>query len=153
MRGDNEGRYFLTEIGETLRVDSPSSIRDYAIYVHEFLYELFEHLPDGVRGGKPIVEAALGAPLFTYLQQHTEKATLFHAGLANRGRIETPAVLEAYGFGNYKNVADLGGGNGAFLSVLVAAYPGIAGVLLDRAPAIEAARRGEARAVHCPTAS
>ena len=150
LRGDKTGRYFLTEIGETLRADLPRSIRDYAIYVHEFLYDLFGRLPDSVRNGGPIVAEALGAPLFTYLQQHMEKATLFHAGLANRGRIETPAILEAYGFGNYKNVADLGGGNGAFLSALVAAYPGIAGVLLDRAPAIEAARRGEGGPLpHC----
>jgi O-methyltransferase/methyltransferase family protein len=150
LRGDNEGRYFLTEIGETLRVDSPSSIRDYAIYVHEFLYELFEHLPDGVRGGKPFVEATLGAPLFTYLQQHRDTAALFHAGLANRGHIEAPAILESYSFGNCKRIADLGGGNGAFLSAVIAAHPGVSGILLDREPAIEAARRGEGGPLpHC----
>lgn len=143
LRGDNQGRYFLTEIGETLRADSSMSIRDYAIYVHEFLYNLFEHLPNSVRDGKPAVEAALGAPLFTYLQHHKDKAALFHAGLANRGRIETPAILDVYSFGDYKRVADLGGGNGAFLSAIVAAHPKIAGVLLERPPAVEAARRGQ----------
>jgi SAM-dependent methyltransferase len=150
LRADDEGRYFLTEIGETLRTDSPRSIRDYAIYVHEFLYDLFERLPDSVRAGKPIVEAALGAPLFTYLQQHKDKAALFHAGLANRGRVEAPAILQAYDFGNCKCIADLGGGNGAFLSAVIAAYPNVSGILLERAPAIEAARRGEGGPLpHC----
>ena len=143
LRGDRTGRYFLTEIGETLRANSPRSIRDYAIYVHEFLYGLFERLPNSVRDGKPVVEEALGASLFTYLQQHKDKAALFHAGLANRGRIEAPAILDAYSFGQCERVADLGGGNGAFLSAIVTSHPGVSGVLLDRAPAIEAARRGQ----------
>lgn len=143
LRGDEKERYFLTATGETLRADAPASIRDYAIYVHEFLYTLFERLPDSVRAGKPIVEEALGAPLFSYLQQHKEKAALFHAGLANRGRIETPAILEAFGIGDCKRVVDMGGGNGAFLSALLAAYPGVSGVLLERAPAIAAARSGQ----------
>jgi len=142
VRCDDRDRYFLTEIGETLRADSAQSIRDYAIYVHEFLYDLFRHLPDGVRDGKPIAEQVLGAPLFTYLQNHKDVASLFHAGLANRGRIEAPAILAAYDFGNCNRVADLGGGNGAFLSAIVTAYPAVSGVLLDRAPAIEAARHG-----------
>ena len=143
MRGDDKGRYFLTEIGETLRVNSPGSIRDYAIYVHEFLYDLFGRLPSSVRDGKPVVEEALGAPLFAYLQQHKDKAALFHAGLANRGRIETPAILDAYSFSDCKRVVDLGGGNGAFLSAIVNAHPAVSGVLLERAPAIAAARNGQ----------
>jgi hypothetical protein len=108
----DQGRYFLTKIGETLRADSPQSICDYAIYVHEFLYDLFRHLPDSVREGRPIVEQVFGAPLFTYLQQNKDAAALFHAGLANRGRIETPAILAAYNFAERNRVADLRGGNG-----------------------------------------
>ena len=142
LRGD-QGRYFLTEIGETLRANSPRSIRDYAIFVHEFLYDLFGRLPNSVRDGKPIIEEALGAPLFTYLQQHKDKANLFHAGLANRGRIETPPILDAYSFGDCERVADMGGGNGAFLSAIVTTHPAVSGVLMERAPAIEAARRGQ----------
>ncbi len=142
LRCDDQDRYFLTDTGETLRVDSSQSIRDYAIYVHEFLYDLFRHLPGSVREGRPIVEQVLGAPLFTYLQQNKDTAALFHAGLANRGRIETPAILAAYNFGERNRVADLGGGNGAFLSAIVTAFPTVSGVLLDRAPAIEAARHG-----------
>src|SRR6185312_15349085 len=115
-----DGRYSLTPIGASLRKDVPDSIRDYAIYVHEFLYDLFEGLVPGVMNGKPVVAEKLGAPLFAYLQQHAEIAALFHAGLANRG-----------------------GGNGAFLSAILAAYPAASGALLERSAAIASARRGE----------
>jgi len=138
-----DGRYSLTPIGASLRKDVPDSIRDYAIYVHEFLYDLFEGLVPGVMNGKPVVAEKLGAPLFAYLQQHAEIAALFHAGLANRGRIEAPAILEAVSFAGCRKIADLGGGNGAFLSAILAAYPAASGALLERSAAIASARRGE----------
>ncbi len=143
LHGNDSGQFFLTPVGETLRRSSPGSIRDYAIYVHEFLYDLVGGLPSSVRTGKPIVEEVFGAPLFTHLQQHPDKAALFHAGLANRSRIETPAILDAYSFGDCRRVADLGGGNGAFLSAIVTAHPSVSGILLERTPAIEAARSGQ----------
>src|SRR6185312_10217777 len=138
---EENGRYSLTPIGASLRKDVPDSIRDYAIYVHEFLYDLFEGLVPGVMNGKPVVAEKLGAPLFAYLQQHAEIAALFHAGLANRGRIEAPAILEAVSFAGCRKIADLGGGNGAFLSAILAAYPAASGALLERTAALYADRR------------
>lgn len=138
-----DGRYRLTPVGASLRKDMPDSIRDYAIYVHEFLYDLFAELVPGIKEGKPVVEKRLGAPLFAYLQQHAEIAALFHAGLANRGRIEAPAILEVVSFAGCRKIVDLGGGNGAFLSAILAAYPAASGVLFERGAAIASARRGE----------
>ena len=143
IAGGEDGRYRLTSVGASLRKDAPDSIRDYAIYVHEFLYDLFAELVPGIKEGKPVVEKRLGAPLFSYLQQHAETAALFHAGLANRCRIEAPAILEAVSFAGCRKIVDLGGGNGAFLSAVLAAYPAVSGVLLERGAAIASARRGE----------
>jgi hypothetical protein len=82
-------------------------------------------------------------PLFNFLQSSPEKGALFHAGLGNRGRVEAPAILEAFDFADCGRVVDLGGGNGAFLSAVLALHPGVSGVLLERAPAIAAARAGK----------
>lgn len=138
-----DGRFILTPLGSTLRIDAGNSVRDYAIYTHEFLYELFGGLDGSVRAGRPAVERIFGAPLFTYLQSAPDKAALFHAGLGNRGRIEAPAILDAVDFAGCRRVVDLGGGNGALLSAILARHAGISGVLLERAPAIAAARAGQ----------
>lgn len=45
LHGNDSGQFFLTPVGETLRRSSPGSIRDYAIYVHEFLYDLVGVFP------------------------------------------------------------------------------------------------------------
>lgn len=143
LRRDDAGRYTLTPVGATLRHDAPDSVRDYIIFVHEFLYDLFRGLDGSLRSGWPAVDEIFGAPLFTYLQSAPDKAALFHAGLGNRGRIEAPAILEAYDFASCRNVVDLGGGNGAFLSAILAKHPGVTGLLMERGPAIAAARGGQ----------
>lgn len=137
-----EGRFVLTELGQTLRAGSPSSIRDYALFVHEFLYELFGGLVGAVASGRPAVEAVWGAPLYTYLQENPDRATLFHSDLSNRGRIEARAILDAYNFADCHSVVDLGGGNGAFLSAILAECPNVSAMLVERPSAIEAARAG-----------
>jgi hypothetical protein len=142
LHEENGGRFTLTEIGKTLRTDSPVSIRDYTLFVHEFLYELFGGLVGSVRSGKPAVEAAFGAPLYTYLQENPDKAALFHSGLSNRGRIEARAILDAYSFADCRLIVDLGGGNGGFLSAILSEHPNLSGMLVERASAIEAARAG-----------
>jgi hypothetical protein len=138
--GDGGGRFTLTEVGKTLRADSPTSIRDYALFLHEFFYDLFGELVGAVRSGKPAVEAVLGAPLHVYLEENPDKATLFHSGLSNRGRIEARAILNAYSFADCRSVVDLGGGNGAFLSAILSEHPNVSGMLVERTSAIKAAR-------------
>ena len=142
LRGERDGRFSLTELGHTLRTESPTSISDYSLFVHEFLYELFGGLAGAVASGRPAVEAVFGSPLYTYLQENPDEASLFHSGLSNRGRIEARAILDAYSFADCRSVADLGGGNGAFLSAILAQHPSMSGVLVERPSAIEAARAG-----------
>jgi hypothetical protein len=62
--------------------------------------------------------------------------------MGNRGRIETAAILDAYNFEDYKKVVDVGGGNGAFLSAIMANQEQLAGTLYDQPSAIDAAKNG-----------
>ena len=56
---------------------------------------------------------------------------------------ETPAIVAAYDFSQFAHIVDIGGGNGALLSAVLAAYPDRRGTLFDMAEAIAAAKRGE----------
>jgi hypothetical protein len=56
---------------------------------------------------------------------------------------ETPAIVAAYDFSPFRHVVDVGGGNGALLSSVLAAYPDRRATLFDLAEAVAAARRGE----------
>jgi hypothetical protein len=132
---DENDRFFVTPFGETLRKASPQSVRDYAIYSHEFVYEAFRGIMDSIRSGKPVID-----DLFGFLRANPEQEAIFHAGMSNRGRIETAAVLEAYRFSESQTVVDVGGGNGGFLSAILARNDHLSGMLFDQASAIEAAK-------------
>ena len=131
------GRFFLTPFGEVLRTDSRSSVRDYAIYSHEFVYPQLSNIMRAIQTGKPVIEDH-----FEYLHANPELESVFHSAMSTRGRIDTAAVIGAYDFSNCGIVSDIGGGNGAFLSGLLAAHEQISGVLFDQGSAIEAAKSG-----------
>jgi O-methyltransferase domain/Dimerisation domain len=137
LRQHDNDRFFVTPFGETLRKDSPQSVRDYAIYSHEIVYDAFEGIADSVRSGKPVID-----DYFSFLRANPEQEAIFHAGMSNRGRIETAAVLEAYKFSESKTVVDVGGGNGGFLSATLARNDHLTGMLFDQASAIEAGKAG-----------
>jgi len=137
-----EGRFTLTALGKTLRSDTPSSVRDYAVYVHDFIYEGFADLCETIRSGTPAFDRMFGMPFFPFLQQNPDRATVFHAGIGNRGHIEAKSIVDAYDFSTCRQVVDVGGGNGAFLSAILTTHDNVSGVLVDRTAAIEAAKSG-----------
>jgi hypothetical protein len=137
LHQDENDLFFLTPLGKTLRKDSPQSVRDYAIYSHEFVYDGFRNITESVRTGKPVID-----DFFAYLRSNPELETIFHAGIGNRGRIETKAILQAFDFSKCRQVVDVGGGNGAFLSSLLASHEQVSGVLFDQESAIRAAESG-----------
>ena len=56
LHQDGQDRFFVTQFGETLRKDFTQSVRDYAIYSHEFIYERIGKILDSVRTGRPVIE-------------------------------------------------------------------------------------------------
>jgi O-methyltransferase domain/Dimerisation domain len=135
LRQDDKDRFYVTSFGETLRKDSPQSVRDYAIYSHEIVYDTFNEILESVRSGQPAID-----DYFSFLRANPDKEAIFHAAMSNRGRIEAEAVLDAYKFSDSKSVVDVGGGNGGFLSAILARNDHLSGVLFDQASAIEAAK-------------
>lgn len=135
LHQDENDRFFVTSFGDTLRKDSPQSVRDFAIYNHEIVYDSFKAIADSVRSGTPVID-----DFFSFLRANPDKEAVFHAGMSNRGRIETAALLEAYEFSESKMVVDVGGGNGGFLSATLARNDHLSGMLFDQASAIEAAK-------------
>jgi hypothetical protein len=137
LRQDDNDQFYVTPFGETLRRDSPQSVRDYAIYSHECVYDAFRGITDSVRTGQPVID-----DFFGFLRANPEQESIFHAGMSNRGRVETAAILDVYKFSQPQVVVDVGGGNGAFLSAFLAVYELGSGVLVDQPSAIEAAKAG-----------
>ncbi len=137
LHQDDNDRFFVTPFGETLRKNSPQSVRDYAIYSHEYSYHRMSKIMDSVRTGKPVT-----GDFFDNLRFNPEQQEIFYAGSGNKSRIEALAITEAYDFSKCGKVVDVGGGNGAFLSKILVSCAQVSGVLFDQKTAIEAAQSG-----------
>jgi O-methyltransferase domain/Dimerisation domain len=136
------GQFSLTQLGDTLRSDSPQSVRDYVILQHELTFPAFLNVLDVVRTGKSAHLKTFGKPVFELIQSDEEFAKMFYRGLASRAKIDVATIIDAYDFSYSKKVADIGGGNGGLLSAILSHNVQLFGVLFDIAPAIEEARAG-----------
>jgi len=137
---ERDGRHEPTDVGSHLRRGHPSGMADLALlYDTDMFGDAWAHLADTVRTGRTAFGEAHGTDVFSYLEQHPDDAALYTAGMAAGGRFST-AVPDVYDFGGARTVVDLGGGDGELLATVLAGAPGARGVLVERPPALAAAR-------------
>src|SRR4051812_46473179 len=102
---DAEHRFSLTSLGEALRTGAPGSARATILTLagdwfsrgwEEFLYS--------VQTGKSGFEKLLGMPIFDWLAQHPEEASLFSETMVGIHGAEPAAVAAAYDFSGLKTI-------------------------------------------------
>ena len=84
--------------------------------------------------------------VWEYRSRRPDESEIFDRAMESLTRRVDRSLLAAYDFGRFEVVADIGGGNGALLSALLATYPAMRGILFDQthvvakaAPVLEAA--------------
>jgi hypothetical protein len=140
---ETDGRRFgLTEIGEALRSDRRSSPLDMIRMLNREPYLACARLGHSVRTGLPAFDEVFGKSRFDWLDDHPDEAALFQSAMIAFNQGSNDAVADAYDFGPYSRVVDVGGGHGQLLSAILARYPHLSGVLFDLPSGVEAARSG-----------
>jgi hypothetical protein len=99
-----------------------------------------------VRTGENAFQSVHGADVWEYRAAHPDDGATFDRAMTDISRRANRELLEAYDFGRFERVVDVGGGHGAFLAGVLAAHPATCGVLFDQAhvvaeaaPVLEAA--------------
>lgn len=135
-------RHFaLTDVGAALCSDRPGP-RDFIRMINSEPYRAFEDLIYSVRTGRPAFDKVFGSPRFDWLSAHPEQAALFQQAMVAMGQGTNEAVAQAYDFGPYTRVVDVGGGHGQLLSAILSRNSHLSGVLFDLASGVAAARKG-----------
>jgi ubiquinone/menaquinone biosynthesis C-methylase UbiE len=134
-------RFALTPLGRMLTSNAPNSMKTSAELLTEYNGEIWSKL-DGALAGGTAFEALKGKPLFDWLHANPKEGARFQRMMVEVHSPETPAIVAAYDFGQFKRIVDVGGGHGMLLSAILAAHPGVQGTLFDLPEGIEAARRG-----------
>jgi len=137
---DAVDRFSLTPLGDGLRADAPESLAGWAAFVgRPHHWEAWGHLLSSVRSGENAFRSLHGVDVWTYRSEHPEERAVFDAAMVALTRRTNASLLEAYDFGGFGRLVDVGGGLGTFLSALLAAYPSLHGVLFDQPHVLDGA--------------
>ena len=135
-------RFSLTDIGQFLRSDNPSSMRPYARFIgYKSNWRAWEVLDETVRTGKSGYEIVYGMNLFEYLSNHPRAAKIFNEAMVTTNHSAAVQVANAYDFSEIQTLVDVGGGQGALLAALLDANPAMRGIIYDMEHAAEGAHQ------------
>jgi hypothetical protein len=125
------GQFALTPFGEALKTGAPGAARSAILTLASpWITSGWERLLESVRSGRPGLEAALGMPIFDWLAQHPEEASLFSETMVSFHGSEPAAVAAAYDFSGM-TIVDVGGATGNLLAAILDKYPASRGLLYD----------------------
>src|SRR5262249_15985242 len=108
----SEDRAFqLTALGDTLRCDAANSVRDWALYIGASgPWAAWGHLYEAVKTGTPGFVLAHGEPTYAFLESHPDLSAPFNRWMSTQSAQHNAAIVDAYDFGRFAVVADIGGG-------------------------------------------
>ena len=141
---DEARRFSLTELGDALRSDAPESVSGWASFVgRRNIRDAWSALEESIRTGENAFKLAHGVSVWEYRSQHLEESEIFDRAMASSSQVVIRSLIEAYDFGRFGTIVDVGGGNGTLLAALLAEYPGLNGVLFDQAHVARGVDLGE----------
>jgi hypothetical protein len=128
------GHFGLTDMGQLLRADAPGSMAATTqLFCGEHVWRAWGDLMAGVRTGRPSHERGIVAEPFVEFGEDPEGSRNFNRAMSEGTRREAPGIIGAYDFSQFSTLVDVGGGDGTLLAEIVAATPGMQGVLFDTA--------------------
>lgn len=129
---ESGGKYAHTESSRLLRSDHPHSMRSFSRMIGlDLNWQAYGDLEHTIRTGKPASEKIVPGGLWKYYESHPDKARIFNEAMEGKSQAQIDPVLNAYDFSPVRTIADIGGGKGHLLRAILAAHPGIEGVLFD----------------------
>lgn len=130
-----DGRFELTPTGSLLRADVQGSLRGFVLARGRLYYDALGGLLQAAKQGGVPFEHVHGSPFFDYLASRPEEMASFQGSMSARLSREARAVVQAYDFGKFRTLVDVGGGGGTLLEAIIDSAPGLEGTLFDQ-PAV-----------------
>jgi hypothetical protein len=127
----NESRFRVTQMGEYLRPGHPDSIESRVLLNGDVFFQLWGELLETIRTGEGASRRAFGMPFEEYLAQQPRIGALFDRTMASEAPTRHRPALEAYDFGQFKTVVDIGGGNGALIVEILSVHRQLSGIVFD----------------------
>ena len=132
---DEAGRWSHTATSRWLRTDHPMSLRAFARMMGlPMSWGAVTALGHTVRTGEAGIRTLNPGGVFGYLNEHPDERAIFQQAMTAKAHGDVAAVLAVYDFSQHHRITDVGGGRGHLLAAVLAAHPGLTGVLFDLPP-------------------
>ncbi len=129
---ESDGRYGLGPLGQSLRRDAPGSLHHFAQWISEPSHSAaWSRLDLALAGANSAFQHTHGCDLWAHLAADPQAAAIFNGAMTDISGVTVPPLLEAFDFGAFSTLVDVGGGHGAFLKSILAMHPNLKGILFD----------------------
>ena len=130
-----------TPISEAMRNDAPNSLRDAVLFMSSPTHmRIFTELQHSALTGGTALKKALGMEAFEFFRQNPEENQTFNAAMTSISAQMTAPAIAAYDFGESGTLADIGGGHGALLTMILQKHAGLRGIVYDLPHVVEGAK-------------
>ena len=129
LREHAERRFESTELGDRLRGPGGGFA---ALIGRPYFWNAWAHLIESVRTGENAFRLQHGVDVWEYRSSRPEESAIFDRAMTSHTERMHRSLVEAYDFGRFSVVVDVGGGRGTLLAALLAEHPHLQGVLFDQ---------------------
>jgi O-methyltransferase domain/Dimerisation domain len=135
-----DGRYAQTRLSAALRSDVARSLHGFAELVGSSQHRAhWERLDEAVRTGTPQVGHLRGQDFFAFARAEPAFGAVFQRAMTSLSALVEEPLCEAYPYGRFERLVDVGGGRGKLLGGLLARHHTLHGVLFDLPEVVEGA--------------
>jgi len=130
---DEAGGFRHTPFSRVLMVDAEDSVAPLlSLPWQDIVWATYLEMPHTIATGEPAFDKAHGQAFFDYLSAHPQANALFDTAMALISGPEDAAVAQAFDFGQFDKIVDVGGGQGGLLAAILTHHPDVRGVLFDQ---------------------
>jgi len=138
---DDEHKFELTPLGETLQSDMPGSMKAMAIAQLGDHFNAWGNLIYSIKTGNVAFDNVEGMSVWKYYETHPDEGLNFMKAMTGATGAAVMNVLPCYEFSGFKTIVDVGGGNGALLMAVLNAAPQAKGIVFDEEYVVEETKR------------
>ncbi|MFB9266759.1 methyltransferase [Bradyrhizobium erythrophlei] len=125
--------YALTATGAALASTARPSFKAWAIFEGEMLSRSWAGMLETIMTGKTAAQLRGFNSSFDMMATAPDQVRIFNAAMADLTGLVTADLLNAYDFGRFSHLMDVGGGSGELIGAVLMRYPQIRGTIFDLA--------------------
>ncbi len=134
FRESKNKKFSLTPLAVALQEDQ---MKYFVIqHLNKRHFQMFGELMYTLKSGKGSAELLFENGLFERINESSELNESFIRAMASTSMMQAAAILPVFSFSSYKNIIDIGGGQGFLLTAILLKYKHLKGTVFDLPPVV-----------------